>query len=367
MTRPSHLSAAGTDFDGTRLTVARRLRRKTKATLAREVGVTPTAIGQFEKNLSKPTQGVLARLCLQLGLPREFFGAGRPLALLPASGAHFRSLRSTSAASREQALAYGELCLELVDLVGAYVDLPSVSLPELELPEELTDEAVVEAARLTRAAWGIAPGPVPSVVQALEAHGIIALRLPTETDAAVDAFSTYSGARPLVFLSPTKDDKARSRFDAAHELGHLVLHPDTEPGSKLVEQQAHQFVAEFLMPRDEIVEDLPRRINWPAFHELKRHWGVSLRALVYRAHSLGRLSEASYRRANQQLSVWGHPEPGPLGPAESPQVLGIARQLITDGGYDFEAIMAAGRIAPEVTEAVMDAASTVRPKLQFVV
>ncbi|EFD50298.1 hypothetical protein HMPREF0569_1633 [Micrococcus luteus SK58] len=48
-------------------------------------------------------------------------------------------------------------------------------------------------------------------------------------------------------------------------------------------------------------------------------------------------------------------------------MLGIARQLITDGGYDFEAIMAAGRIAPEVTEAVMDAASTVRPKLQFVV
>ena len=111
MTRISPLSAAGTDFDGTRLTVARRLRRKTKATLAREVGVTPTAIAQFEKNLSKPTQSVLARLCLQLGLPREFFGAGRPLALLPASGAHFRSLRSTSATSREQALAYGELCL----------------------------------------------------------------------------------------------------------------------------------------------------------------------------------------------------------------------------------------------------------------
>ncbi len=367
MTRISPLSAAGTDFDGTRLTMARRLRRKTKATLAREVGVTPTAIAQFEKNLSKPTQSVLARLCLQLGLPREFFGAGRPLALLPASGAHFRSLRSTSATSREQALAYGELCLELVDLIGAYVDLPPVSLPELELPEELTDEAIVEAARLTRSTWGIAPGPLPSVVQTLEAHGIIALRLPVETDAAVDAFSTYSGARPLVFLSPTKDDKARSRFDAAHELGHLVLHPDTEPGSKLVEQQAHQFAAEFLMPRDEIIEDLPRRINWPAFHELKRHWGVSLRALVYRAHSLGRLSEASYRRANQQLSAWGHPEPGPLGPAESPQVLGIARQLITDGGYDFEGIMAAGRIAPEVAEAVMDAASTVRPKLRFVI
>lgn len=365
MTRISHFPAAGTDFDGTRLTVARRLRRKTKATLAREVGVTPTAIAQFEKNISKPTQGVLAQVCLQLGLPREFFGAGRPLTLLPASGAHFRSLRSTSAASREQALAYGELCLDLVDLIGAYVDLPPVSLPELELPEELSDDDIAEAARLTREAWSIEPGPIPSVVQALEAHGVIALRLPAQTDAAVDAFSTHSGRRPLVFLSPTKDDKARSRFDAAHELGHLVLHPDTEPGSKLVEQEAHRFAAELLMPREEIFDDLPRRISWPAFHDLKRHWGVSLRALVFRAHSLGRLSEASYRRANQQLSVWGLPEPGPLGPAEPPQVLGMARQLISDSGYDFDDIMAAGRVAPEVAEAVMDAASTDRPKLRF--
>lgn len=365
MTRTSQSPAAGTDFDGTRLSVARRLRGKTKATLAREVGVTPTAIAQFEKNLSNPTQGVLAQLCLQLGLPREFFGAGRPLTLLPASGAHFRSLRSTSAAAREQALAYGELCLELVDLIGAYVDLPPVSLPDLELPEDLSDDDIAETARLTRESWGMGHGPIPSVVQAIEAHGIIALRLPQGTDTAVDAFSTYSGQRPLMFLSPIKDDKARSRFDAAHELGHLVLHPDTEPGSKLIENEAHRFAADFLMPRDEIISSLPRRIDWPTFHELKRHWGVSLRALVFRAHTLGRLSDASYRRANQQLSIWGVPEPGPLGPAESPQVLGMARQVITDSGYDFDNITAAGRVAPEVAEVVVEAASADRPKLRF--
>lgn len=365
MTRTARSPAAGSDFDGTRLTVARRLRRKTKATLAREVGVTPTAIAQFEKDISKPTQGVLAQLCLQLGLPREFFGAGRPLTLLPASGAHFRSLRSTTAAAREQALAYGELCLELVDLVGAYVDLPPVLLPDLELPDELSDDDIADAARITRETWGIEQGPIPSVVQAIEANGVIALRLPTGTDTAVDAFSTYTGRRPLVFLSPVKDDKARSRFDAAHELGHLILHPDTEPGSKLVENQAHRFASELLMPRDAIINDLPRRIDWPTFHDLKRHWGVSLRALVFRAHTLGRLSDASYRRANQQLSVWGNPEPGPLGPAESPQVLGMARQVIADSGFDFDSILAAGRVSPEVAESVIQAASDDRPRLRF--
>ncbi|MFH5208604.1 XRE family transcriptional regulator [Antrihabitans sp. NCIMB 15449] len=365
MTRSSRPPADGTDFDGTRLTVARRLRRKTKAMLAREVGVTPTAIAQFEKDISKPTQSVLALLCLRLGLPREFFSAGRALTLLPASGAHFRSLRSTSATAREQALAYGELCLELTDLIAAYVDLPTVRLPDLDLPEELSDENIAEAAQVTRDTWGINEGPVPSVVQAMEANGVIALRLPAGTDTAVDAFSTHTGRRPLVFLSPLKADKARSRFDAAHELGHLVLHPDTEPGSKLVENQAHRFASEFLMPREEIIGDLPKRIDWPALHDLKRHWGVSLRALVFRAHTLGRMSDASYKRANQQLSIWGNPEPGPLGPAESPKILGMARQVITDSGYDFDGILAAGRIAPEVAAAVIQAASDDRPKLHF--
>lgn len=358
--------AQSTDFDGTRLTVARRLRRQTKSSLAREVGVTPAAIAQYEKvDGPNPTQSVLARICLALGLPREFFGLSRPVTLLPASESHFRSLRSTSAAAREQALAYGELSLELVNLISEYVDLPEVDVPQLCLPHELTNEVIVEAASAVREAWRVGPGPIPSVVQLLESHGIVTLRLPRETDAGVDAFSTNAGQRPLVFLSKTKDDKARSRFDASHELGHIVLHPDTEPGSKLVEKQAHLFAAEFLMPRAEIIDQLPQRIDWPAFHALKKHWGVSLRALVFRAHGLGKLSEASYRRANQQLSMWGLPEPNPLGLSESPQLLGMAKQLMTDSGIDFDGVLAAGRIAIDVTDDLVTAGSSGKPRLSF--
>lgn len=336
----------------------------TKSDLARSIGVTPTAVAQYEKG-TRPTQPVMAQLCLTLGMPREFFGSGNSMTLLPASGAHFRSLRSTTAKAREQVLAYGELCLELVGLISEYVDLPDVALPEVDLPEEITPDVIADAAATTRQQWQIDVGPVPSVVQLLESHGVLVMRLPARTDPKVDALSTQSGGRPLVFLSPTKDDRARSRFDAAHELGHLVLHPDTDPGSKLVEQQANAFASEFLMPRDEIIEQLPTRIDWPAFHELKRHWGVSLRALVYRAHTLGRLSEASYRRANQQLSIWGLPEPGPLGPSESPQMLGMARNLLVKHGIDFENVLIQGRIAVQVTEEVLEAGSRRRPRIAF--
>lgn len=359
MTPQGRFSAASTDFDGTRLNVARRLRAMTKTELARALNVTPTAIAQYEKGM-RPTQSVMARACLVLGMPRDFFGAGSPITSLPASAAHFRSLRSTTSRAREQVLAYGELSLELVALVSEYVDFPPVDLPDLLVPEDVTPGAVVDAARAARLAWGIERGPIPSVVQLLEAHGVIVLRLPQGTDRRVDALSTYAGARPLVFLNDAKEDKARSRFDAAHELGHLLLHPDTEPGSKVVEQQANQFASEFLMPAEEIIDQLPRRIDWPAFHDLKRHWGVSLRALVYRAHHLGTLSEASYRRANQQLSIWGYPEPGALGAAESPQMLGLATGLLVDGGIDLDAVLAQARLAVDAAEQIIQAGSEER-------
>lgn len=186
-----------------------------------------------------------------------------------------------------------------------------------------------------------------------------------ETDRKVSAFSSDAGSHPIVLLASDKADKARGRFDAAHELGHLLLHPDTEPGSKLVEEQANRFAAELLMPREQIIDRLPRRIDWGKFQELKREWGVSLRALVYRARHLGLLSEASYRRANQQLSIWGRPEPGDLGAAEAPQLMGLARKVMVDAGIDFDAVMAAGGLVGEPAELVLRAAAEEKPRLSF--
>ena len=52
-------------------------------------------------------------------------------------------------------------------------------------------------------------------------------------------------------LGSDKNYRARSRFDAAHELGHLVVHGDSY-GVKQVEQQAHMLAAGFLMPAHDI-------------------------------------------------------------------------------------------------------------------
>lgn len=329
--RATRRRAAGvaSDFDATRLALARRLAGMQRTTLARDVGVTPAAVTQFEKGQTKPTLPVLAALSQALDVPPEFFRAGSPVQPLPAAGAHFRSLRSTSALEREKSLAFAELAVVVLDAVERHVELPDVDLPALSVPPELDHDDVVRLAKEARAAMGLGLGPVPNVIRLLEAHGVAVVLLDDATR-RVDAFSHQGTGRPLVVLNPLKGDKARSRFDAAHELGHLLMHLDTEPGSRLVEDQAHAFAAEFLTPAAEIGPALPRRLDWSALHDLKRRWGVSLKALVVRSYKLERIGETTYQRALRQLNAWGLPEPGPLGPPELPVLLSRALDALDE-------------------------------------
>src|SRR4051812_29783542 len=133
------------------------MRRLSKTVLATDVGVFAAAVSQYEKGITRPTEAVLAALSLRLGLDKAFFGAGRPLQSLPASSAHFRSLRSTTVIAREQTLAYGELGLELTALIQQYVelpapDLPAIDLPPVGLPEDLPVEVITKVAQQVKEA-----------------------------------------------------------------------------------------------------------------------------------------------------------------------------------------------------------------------
>lgn len=148
------------------------------------------------------------------------------------------------------------------------------------------------------------------------------IRLPLGS-ADVDAFSLPFPDHPVVVLGTDKNDRARSRFDAAHELAHLVLHGEQIWGLREVEAQAHQFAAAFLMPADEIIHQLPVTVDWPKLFELKRHWQVSLAALLMRARTLGRMTGSTYLTAIKAASArgWRRVEPVPLGQPEQPRHL----------------------------------------------
>ena len=147
----------------------------------------------------------------------------------------------------------------------------------------------------------------------------------------VDAFSLPFADHPVVVLGTDKDDRARSRFDGAHELGHLVVHGEQIWGVKEVETQAHQFAAEFLLPAEQIYDQLPTTVDWPTLFELKRHWQVSLAALLMRARTLGRMTEGTYLSAIKTASSRGwdalNRPPWPARTTDqAPRLSGLSRQ-----------------------------------------
>jgi len=342
-------------FDGGRLRQARTFRGLRKAEVARAIGVTPAAVGQYESERTRPSAHVLASLALSLGFPPEFFERRTVVRRIEESEAHFRKLRSTSKAERDRLLVGLEFLTELVEDLERHVELPVVDIPDLPVMDDADETAPEVAAAEARRVWGLGPGPLDHVVRLLEAKGVMVVR-PHVDNKGVDAFSTAAAGRPIVVLGSDKADAARSRFDAAHELGHLVMHQDAEPGRHLIERQAHRFAGAFLMPAETIRAELPTRMSWPAFFRLKQRWRVSLQALLYRARTLGTLSPDAYQRAQIYLSAqgWREHEPIDIGAPEQPTLLRRALELVQQDLQITKGSMASvARLPEDVVESLL--------------
>lgn len=307
---------SGEAFIPGRVRLARELKDWSQADLARASSVSPAAVSQFESGATRPGADTVATMARALEVPSGFFM--RPL--IETHEGFFRSLRRTSVSHRRQARALAHVAHDLATSPAGASHFHPVDLPRLPVNGlTATRNEVEAAAAAVRERWRMPSGPVHDVVASLEMHGVVVMRLPLAT-ADVDAFSLPFPDRPVVVLGADKNDRARSRFDAAHELGHLVMHDDQVWGVKEVETQAHWFAAAFLMPEQDIYVSLPNRADWALLFELKKTWQVSLAALLMRAKTLGKMSDADYLSAVKMASArgWRRVEPVPLGSPEVP-------------------------------------------------
>ena len=336
-------AAVAAAFDPARLTQARRLVGMTKKAVADTLGVSSVAVGQWEAGTHPPRPDHVGGLSDSLGVSAAFFAAGRPYARLESSAAHFRSLRKTPAIQRAKAIAFTEQVWELVFALEKRVQLPAVDLPGFSAGEVNKDDmptAPAEAAQELRRRWSLGTGRIPQLVRTMERHGIVVTLTPFAGSATknVDAFSTSHLPRPVVVLTPDRaNDVYRHRFTAAHELGHLLLHPDAAPGDPLQEREADAFAAELLTPAAVITPLLPTRMDLHVLDRLSKEWGVAVESLIYRCREVGAISEPAYRRAFQrlnqlrQLNLFGA-EPISGYPGEIPTLLRRAFELAEANG-----------------------------------
>lgn len=284
----------------------------TARALAGAIGVSPITISRLENGANEPEDETVGALARALEFPRGFFFA-EDVDELPAEAASFRSLSSMTARDRDAALSAGVIAYLFSDWVAERFNLPPTDVPELR-----GDIAPEQAAQVARASWGLGEQPVSSMIKLLESKGVRVFSLFEDTK-NVDAFSCWRGDRPFVFLNTFKSTE-RSRFDAAHELGHLVLHRHgAAQDSRQAESEADRFASAFLMPMDDVMSRIRYVTDLESLIQAKKRWGVSVAALNYRLHKLRVVSDWQNRSLNIEMSSRGfrRDEPDGLPPETS--------------------------------------------------
>jgi len=316
---------------------AREARGLTQAALACMTHKSPPTISKWESGAQTPEAPALASLAAALQVPEQFLL--RPVADTGDSPYFFRSnqaiTREAQTIARSRLNWLNEISIALQD----WIDWPGVMVPRLGNGDyrRLTDADIEEFAAQCRRQWQLGSGPIENVVLALENAGIICVREELGYD-RMDGVSKWfaNDNRPYVFLSADKANGMRSRFDAAHELAHLVIHwavPTIDyTRQPELERQAHLFAGAFLMPGETFAAEVASP-SLDTFLTLKPRWKVSVAAMIVRCRQLEIIDEAYSVRLWKNYSArgWRRGEPlDDLQPFEAMRLLPRAVRMITE-------------------------------------
>jgi Zn-dependent peptidase ImmA (M78 family) len=325
--------------------------------MARPISV--AALSQIEAGKARPSRETIDGLANALALPPGYFTANWPSSSREPL-TFFRNLKSTSTRERRRAAALAITLHDFVSAMELYVRLPNFDVQPDRVGPNGTIRDVESAAESIRLEWGLSFEPIPNMVRELERHGVPVARMPLG-HRLIDAFTIYLTNRAIVVLTDDKQSYVRSRFDAAHELGHIVMHAGEKSIQPWMEAQAQDFASCFLFPRAVAERELPDRLDaggWTRLAELKRKWGISIAALLYRANRLQVMTDDRYRNAMRHMAMkgWRTLEPGDkeLGLPEAPSLIESAlKKVEMESGLSFdEFVLSAGLPLDEATNLV---------------
>lgn len=280
--------------------------------------VTAQAIGKYERDESMPGSRVLVSLADALGVSIEYLMGDPDLVL---EGLEFR--KQSLARKKDEAQVEAKV-LDRLDRylsIEALLGLPSV---EWDKPREAPFPVSAElseadrAARSVRAYWGLGLNPIPNMMELLEDRGIKVLSLTLED---IDGMTAKVRRlenlfAPVVVVNDTHWGE-RQRFTAAHELGHMMM---TVHASLDEEKAAHRFAGAFLMPAESLWSEIGKSrksISLGELLDLKRLFGASIQAIVYRCKDLGIINNSTHQRLFREFNQRGWRKP----PYEEPDAL----------------------------------------------
>ena len=278
-------------------------RQLTQDELAEKANLSRVALGKIERGEVIPRARTLEALAKVLTVSvGDLVTPVRPL-----ESVRFRAQARVH--TREQILA--EVSKWLDDYAGLEADLNEHSPFRFEeTPPSSRHRSPEKIAQAARLAIRLGPEePVQDICRLLEDNGVKLLVMETSRDSF---FGLSVGARdggPAVVVN-TWDRIAVERwiFTAAHELGHLLLHPseyrrgDTELPLQ-AEHEADVFASEFLMPEAAFTKEWDATCGHPLLVrvlKVKRMFRVSYKTVLYRLVESGRETSNVWRTFQRQ-------------------------------------------------------------------
>lgn len=335
-------------FIGERLREAREARGLTVTSLSEILSISKQAISQYENGKQTPRPEIMDKISDVLNLPKHFFV--RQFSEMPMNTIFFRSLSAATKAARTRAIRKFHWLKEIVAYLREYILFKEVNLPQFDIddPLQLSTEDLERLAIQCRRYWGMGDNPISNVLLLLENNGSIVARGMLEAK-TLDAFSEWSitDGAPYIFLGADKESPVRSRFDAAHELAHLILHRtikttrfSNSSEHKILENQANKFASSFLLPADTFAADVTVP-TLDVFRLLKEKWKASIAMMIERCHQLNLIDD--YNRVKlwkgYHYRKWGRSEPlDDTLPVETPKFLARSVALILQNASSKEDI-----------------------------
>jgi Zn-dependent peptidase ImmA (M78 family)/transcriptional regulator with XRE-family HTH domain len=310
---------------GERIKQVREYMGWTQQDLAAQLLVRQPFIANMESGVAKAPLDTVTTLAFKTGFPLSFFESPAESNDFPLGSLLFRAHADMKDREQRVVHRHAQMAFEIVrHLLASRLIRP---VP-IKVPRVLERDPE-HAATMARSELGLSnDSPVKHVISTMESAGVVVIAIP-RAFARGDAFSAWVFAddigqrRPVVVLSADRPAD-RVRMNACHELAHLVMHQQVAASTAALEDDAKKFASAFLLPADAMREIIVPPVTLDTFVQLKPYWGVSIQALIVRAHSLGLITPRKYKTLMQRLSARGWRLNEPLSsqvPLERPRVV----------------------------------------------
>lgn len=332
------------------LTFAREMRGYSQKELASKVeGLTQPNLSKYEKGVGTLSYDLICDTMKVLDFPLSFLDLDISNKV---DSKHYRKKASVKAGDRCEIDRFVSIVAYLYDNILDDFELPEFKVPQIDVE---SGAAPQEIANIVRRVLKLNNAPIAELCAILENNGILLY----EWDCSIKGFDGVSlitdKGNPLIVINKNLPND-RKRFSIAHELGHIVMHANSdfvifEVRDK--EQEANDFASEFLMPTVAIKNSL-YNLKLNDLPMLKRQWKVSMQAIIYKAYCIKAIDHNRYRYLMTEMSRrgWRVVEPYPI-ETDSPSILQQVNDMSIEDYQGIEELSKALSLPWDIVKKIM--------------